>query len=76
MSWNHRVLAHKEGDEIYFQIHEVYYDEGGLPNGYTSNGVSVGGDNLDDINWVLDKMIECTSKPILLAYDFPNEYIL
>ena len=42
MSWNHRVLAHKDGDEMYLQIHEVYYDKDGKPNGYTANGVSVG----------------------------------
>ena len=27
MGWNHRILAHKDGDEMYFQIHEVYYDK-------------------------------------------------
>lgn len=74
MSWNHRILAHKDGDEMYFQIHEVYYDKDGKPEGYTANSVSVGSESLDGIKWVLDKMKECTSKPILLADDFPNEY--
>ncbi len=32
MKWNHRVLAHKDGDEMFFQIHEVYYDKKGKPN--------------------------------------------
>lgn len=27
MGWNHRILAHKDGDEMYLQIHEVYYDK-------------------------------------------------
>lgn len=75
MSWNHRILAHKDGDGMYFQIHEVYYDKDGKPDGYTANGVSVGAESLDGINWVLDKMKECTNKPILLADDFPNELI-
>ena len=34
MKWNYRVLAHKQFDEVYFYIHEVYYDEEGNPNGY------------------------------------------
>jgi hypothetical protein len=74
MSWNHRILAHKYGDEMYFQIHEVYYDKDGKPDGYTANGVSVGAESLDGIKWVLNKMKECVNKPILLADDFPNEY--
>ena len=74
MGWNHRILAHKDGDEIYFQIHEVYYDKDGKPDGYTTNGVSVGAESLDGIKWVLDKMKECVNKPILLADDFPSEY--
>lgn len=74
MSWNHRILAHKDGDNMYFQIHEVYYDKNGTADGYTKEGVSVGAESLDGIKWVLDKMKECAFKPILLAYDFPKEY--
>jgi len=75
MSWNHRILAHKDGDRMYFQIHEVYYDKDGNADSYTAKGVSVGAESLEGINWVLDKMKECTNKPILLADDFPNELI-
>lgn len=74
MSWNHRILAHKDDDDWFFQIHEVYYDDNGNPNSYTSNGVSVGGKSLEDINWALDKMKECVSKPILSTVNFPNEW--
>ena len=80
MSWNHRLIAHIEEneneneEEVYFQIHEVYYDNDGEPEGYTKNGVSVGSDSLEGINWVLDKMKECIDKPIFLADDFPKEY--
>ncbi len=74
MTWNYRILAHKEEDGMYFQIHEVYYNEAGIPNGYTNNFAGVGGDSLKDINWSLEKMKEATSEPILLADGFPNEY--
>ena len=74
MGWNHRVLAHKDGDEMYFQIHEVYYDKDGKPDSYTANGVSVGAESLDGIKWVLDKMKECLDKPILSVENFPNIY--
>ena len=74
MSWNHRLLAHKDGDEMYFQIHEVYYDKEGKPDGYTANGVSVGAESLDGINWVLDKMKECLEKPILSVENFQETF--
>ncbi len=74
MSWNHRILAHKDGDEMYLQIHEVYYDKDGKPDSHTANGVSVGAESLEGINWVLEKMKECANKPILLVDGFPNEY--
>ncbi len=75
MSWNHRILAHKDGDEIYFQIHEVYYDEKGNPNSYAANAVSVGDESIEGINWTLDKMKECVNKPILSVDNFPNEWL-
>lgn len=74
MSWNHRILAHEHKDEIYLQIHEVYYNEEGIPNGYTEKGVSVGSEDIEGINWVLDKMKECADKPILSVKNFPKEY--
>lgn len=75
MTWNYRILAHKDKNEWFFEIHEVYYDNNGKPEGYTENGVSVGGESLKGIEWTLDKMKECVNKPILLAGDkFPMEF--
>ena len=74
MSWNHRILAHKEKGEIFFQIHEVYYDTNGNPDGYTTNPVLIGSETVKGITWVLHKMLECRKKPILWAGEkFPNE---
>jgi hypothetical protein len=76
MPWNHRIMAHNNGDnEVYFQIHEVYYDENGSPNSYTVNPVTIGGEDLESIEWTLNKMLESLNKPILSAGEnFPNEY--
>jgi len=74
MSWNNRVLAHKHNDEVFLQIHEVYYSEEGVPDAYTKDGIKVVGDNIEEIRWTLDNMIECLAKPILWAGDrFPEE---
>ena len=75
MSWNHRILAHDLGVDTYFQIHEVYYDENGVPYGYTQDPIHVCADTIKGIKLTLRRMLESTKKPILWAGDkFPNEY--
>lgn len=74
MAWNHRIMAHEHKGDVYFQIHEVYYDENNTPNSYTKDAISIGGDDLKTITWTLNKMLECRKKPILWAGEkFPNE---
>ncbi len=72
MSWNHRVMRHINPihKKEMLQIHEVYYDEDGKPNGYTEDPVSVHGDDLEELGWVLDQMKVALSKPILNVEDF------
>jgi hypothetical protein len=73
MNWDYRILAYKQGEEILLQIHEVYYNEDGIPNGYTESPVSVGSETIKGITWTLNKMLECRTKPILWAGDkFPT----
>ena len=73
MSWNHRILAHENNGEVYFQLHEVYYKEE-IPDGYTANPITVGSETLKGIKWTLNKMQEAVKKPILWAGEkFPNE---
>lgn len=76
MSWNHRILAYEETNgEIYLAIHEVYYDKKGKANGYTENPISVHSDSVKGMRWVLNKMKEATSKPILWSGEkFPKIY--
>ena len=35
MGWNHRVMKHKDGEDDFFTIHEVYYNKKGKVDGYT-----------------------------------------
>jgi hypothetical protein len=73
-TWNHRVLAHEHNGEMFFEIHEVHY-EGEVPKMYTVDSVSVSGESIADLRWVLDKMQSCLDKPVLWKGDkFPQEY--
>ena len=74
MTWNHRVMAHKEGDGIFYQIHEVYYDENGVPESFTETGVAFGGESIDDLEWQIQRIKECLKRPIIAADNFPEIY--
>ena len=76
MSWNYRILAHRDGDEWNFKMHEVYYDTEGNPESYTAKEVGVGAESVEGVNWVLDKMKESVKRPILSADNFPNEWLV
>ena len=73
MGWNHRVLEHTDNDQVYYMIHEVYYDDKGVPNGYAENGTKVLGDTTMELKWALDRMLDALSKPILSVENFPKE---
>ena len=70
MGWNHRVIAKTYEDEIFFGIHEVYYNEDGIPDMCTLTPVSVGGNNLQEIVESLNLMRLALVKPILHFTDF------
>lgn len=76
MGWNHRVLAFIYEDEVQLQIHEVYYNKKGKPNGYTSNPISINGGSLKDIKWTLKQIKKCLKKPVLSVDNFPKKYKL
>ena len=65
MSWNHRVMKSKDGEDDYYQIHEVYYNNKGEPDSWTKNGVMVGAESVEGLRWVLEKMLESLDKEIL-----------
>jgi hypothetical protein len=74
MSWNYRLLAKKNGDNVYFQIHEVYYTDK-KPTSYTSNPITIGGENLEEVAWSLKKIKKALKKPILWEGEkFPKKY--
>lgn len=75
MSWNYRLMAHEHKGEIYFKIHEVFYNKKLKPDSYTSDAVSVGGDDLSGLIMTLSLMNDCLTKPVLWHGEkFPQEW--
>lgn len=76
MSWNHRVVRHKEpkmGDE-YLAIHEVYcMDDDGKVSCMTEEPVKLIADDLEGLEWSLKMMLKATMKPILDAENAVGE---
>lgn len=73
--WNYRILAHEYKDEVYLEIHEVYYDDNGNPNGYSERPSPVCSETIKGITWTLNRMSESRKKPILYAGEkFPTIY--
>ena len=65
MSWNHRLMKMKDGEDDFYQIHEVFYDKEGNVESYTKNGITVGGKDIGEVKWVLLEMLAALDKPVL-----------
>lgn len=77
--WNYRILAKEIDNDISFSIHEVHYDDNGIPVGFTENPTDVltyssYGDPVESIKWILDAMRLASEKPILDYDKFPSVY--
>lgn len=60
--WEYRIVRR----DNYYSIHEAYYrDQPDQPDGWTQEPITVGGSNLEDIKWQLEKMLKCLDLPIL-----------
>lgn len=67
MTWNHRVLIDEHGQ---FMIHEVYYDEAGVIEGWTSDPTSPCGDeSLEDLKEDIKIFSKALDKPVLIEVE-------
>lgn len=65
MSWNHRVIAKRYIDGIYFGIHEVYYNDSGKPTSATLRPIELSDDSLESLKWSIDEIKKCLDQPVL-----------
>lgn len=73
MRWNYRMVRI---NEEWIEVHEVYYDEDGVPIARTENPVGVEGNSPDEIHVCLDLMREALDLPELddAVFDFSAEH--
>ena len=58
MSWHYQLMKHTEpDDQVWYAVHEFYER-----NGYTVEPVRVQGQDMDDIKWMLEHVLEDIEK--------------
>jgi|688.fasta_scaffold41421_6 hypothetical protein len=74
MSWNYRFIEFKtkflNEDDTYIELCEVYYDADGMARMYSKPHLIF--DNLNQVEFFLDKVKEALNKPCLKEIDFLN----
>lgn len=69
MSWNYRVVKRTyDTGEIWYQMHEAYYNNAGEITAITVKPIDPAGMTMDDLKESLDWMYKALDKPIL-EYD-------
>ena len=69
-TWNYRILRHNYGAEVGYEIHEVYYDDDGNPQGWTENGKAPYGETPEDLIWCLETMLADARKSVADIIDY------
>jgi hypothetical protein len=66
MSWNYRVLKHKDNDEVpYYQVHEVFYNEDGSIMACSEHQCSPFGETVEELKLDFELMAGALDKPII-----------
>lgn len=63
--WNFRIVKKLDGENQSFGIHEVHYDEYGVPKSVTENPISFFTETYHGLQWNLDRITEAFDKPVL-----------
>lgn len=67
--WNYRVLkqvyAGDQGNEEYFGIHEVYYDDNDKPHSCSTDAMRPFGETVEELQRDLELMQKAFEKPVL-----------
>jgi hypothetical protein len=71
MTWNYRVIdtTEKEGEPC-FIVAEVFYNDDGIPWGYSDTGID--GENIEEIKQTLKAMKKALKDEVLQASFFEN----
>lgn len=67
--WNHRIIQKEDDGNIYYEIHEVYYNENGTIWAITEESVKPFGDTVEDLKVGMKLMLTAFEEPVLIEDD-------
>ncbi len=75
--WNHSVVKTTTSTgEVFYQIHEAYYNKAGNLCAITENPIAACGESVEELREELQRMLKCCDKPTLdgdnLEFDSPK----
>lgn len=70
MTWNYRIIRHNDKADIWYAIHEVYYNDVGEPKFVTQEPDFPFGKNVSELKKDFKYFLESFEKPILNFEDF------
>jgi hypothetical protein len=65
MTWNYRVIHTTDGEEEFFAIYEVYYDDNGRPEARTEEPAHPAGETLEELADDLQAYQAALQQPVL-----------
>jgi len=65
MSWNYRLIKRAHEGREFYAIHEVYYNDNGVPESVTQDAVPVLGDTTEEVTHTLIYMLKALTEPTL-----------
>jgi len=65
MTWNYRVIRHVSISEVWYAVHEVYYDPSGIPIACSEDPVFPMGTDVLGLTDDLNRYHKALTKPIL-----------
>ena len=72
MTWNYRIMKHEEKGQVYYQIHEAFYDD--LEQEATSwaGPIEPGAETVEGLKADLDLMLQAFQYPVLEPKQVPQ----
>ena len=75
LSWNYRIVrkTSPDGASVYFEIHEVYYREGGTSiEAWSENPIAPSGESVEELKSSFELMAQAFQRPVLTIEELEN----
>lgn len=76
MSWNYRIIRSENEGDVFYQMHEAYYEDGkdtsSVPNSWSEKPIDPLGNKIEELKDDIEYMLLAFDKPILQRHKDPR----